>query len=301
MEIVWLKHEKIDKEKYDNCILNSCNGTIYAMSWYLDATNPQWQLLMAEDYRHVMPLPVKRKYGIKYMMQPLFTQQLGVFSEWLAADVVKSFVSAIPYRFYQLQLNVGNVFNSFVTRKRVNFVLHLNKSYSSIQRGYKKNFIRNLRKSEKENLQIERDIDLEIFWDLIKNNAEKRPVIQLLNTFENVICRIKENTRTEIWSVRNSNGSLLASTLFLYWKNRIYYMLSVSTQEGKQKQAMTFLLDKLIETNADNDIVLDFEGSSLPGIARYYESTGASLEHYPVLCKPKILFDAVIFLKNKFK
>jgi hypothetical protein len=302
MEIIWIEQEKIDKAKYDNCIINSENGTVYAMSWYLDAVNSQWQLLMTEDYHYVMPLPVKRKYGIKYMAQPLFTQQLGIFSDLpLTIEVVKDFVSAIPCRFYQLQFNSGNLFSHFGTRNRMNFVLPLNKPYDLIQKGYQKNFVRNLRKAKKENLLIEKNTDWNVFLDVVRNNAEGRPIIYLLDIFENMIHRIKRNVEMEIWSVKNARHDLLSSTLFIYWKNRVYYMLPVSTQEGKQKQAMSFLFDRFIQAHADKNIILDFEGSSIPGIARYYGSMGASVEYYPVLCKPRILFDAISFFRNKSK
>ncbi|MDR1631378.1 MAG: hypothetical protein LBR97_00560, partial [Dysgonamonadaceae bacterium] len=72
MKIEWLKHEEIDFQAYNRCIESSSFGAVYAMSWYLDAVSPFWELLMAENYRYVMPLPVKRKFRIKYLMQPLF-------------------------------------------------------------------------------------------------------------------------------------------------------------------------------------------------------------------------------------
>jgi len=44
--------------------------------------------------------------------------------------------------------------------------------------------------------------------------------------------------------------------------------------------AMYFLLDSFIKTNAEQDLILDFEGSMIPGVARFYSGFGAIPETY---------------------
>jgi hypothetical protein len=54
--------------------------------WHLDRTAVVWDALVWGDYEFVMPLPVRKKWGIQYVYQPLFCQQLGIFpkpSNWL--------------------------------------------------------------------------------------------------------------------------------------------------------------------------------------------------------------------------
>jgi hypothetical protein len=271
---------------------------MYAMSWYLDAVSPQWKLLTAGDYQYVMPLPVKQKRGLKYLIQPYFCQQLGVFSaNPLTVDICEDFISAIPYRIYNLQFNPGNTFHNAPV-ERNNYTLKLDNLYPHIQKNYKKNFIRNIKKAEKENLRLEKNTDWQAFWDVGKNNAVYRQADYLLTVFKTIIQQIKDHVNVEIWSVRNEQTSILSSVLFVQWKDRIYYLLPVSTAEGKQKQSMSFLLDKFIETHANKKLILDFEGSSLPNIARFYANIGAVKECFPVLSKPQILFYLVSFVKK---
>src|SRR3990172_7490113 len=98
--ITYLKHSEIDKPKWDKCIQNSSNGLIYAYSWYLDFVSPNWQALVRGDYEYVMPLTCKKKYGINYLHQPFFAQQLGVFSSAVLSDYdVDEFLSLIPEKF----------------------------------------------------------------------------------------------------------------------------------------------------------------------------------------------------------
>jgi hypothetical protein len=257
---------------------------------------------MAENYRYVMPLPVKRKFRIKYLMQPLFCQQLGVFStRQLTAEVIENFIAAIPYFFYHIQLNAGNIFRSVSLKTKNNFELDLSLSYQEIQKNYSKNFLRNIKKAKKANLHTIKETDLETFRKVIENNSDGRPIKQQISVYFEIIRCIKKETAATIWSVEDENSGILSVALFLYWKDRIYYMLPVSTPEGKAKQSMSFLLDKLIQMYAGEKFTLDFEGSSLPNIARFYQSTGANNACFPVIIHPGLFFKIRSFIKGLFR
>ena len=106
-----LKHNKIDKTRWDDCINKSFNGNVYALSWYLDIIHPEWDALVENNYERVMPLTSSRKFGLSYMFQPFFAQQLGVFStSQLSQEDVERFINAIPkqYLLTQYRLNSYN-------------------------------------------------------------------------------------------------------------------------------------------------------------------------------------------------
>jgi hypothetical protein len=76
-----LTHAEIDKVKWDACIDKAGNGLIYGHSVYLNKMcNGQWDALVMGNYETVMPLTRRKKWGIYYLYQPAFTQQLGIFS-----------------------------------------------------------------------------------------------------------------------------------------------------------------------------------------------------------------------------
>src|SRR3972149_10763281 len=100
--IHYLKHNEIDKQKWDNCIDTCVNNIIYAYSWYLDIVCPDWNALVKNDYEYIMPLTAGKKYGIEYLYPPYFAQQLGVFSkEKISQEFVEEFLNSIPsdYKF----------------------------------------------------------------------------------------------------------------------------------------------------------------------------------------------------------
>ena len=83
-----VRHAEIDRSQWDALINQAPNGLIYALTWYLDSVSPGWEALVKEvagRYVAVLPLPVRRKYGFSYLLQPLLTQQLGLFYAETAA------------------------------------------------------------------------------------------------------------------------------------------------------------------------------------------------------------------------
>ena len=52
--ISFLKHGDIDRKKWDHCVMNSRQGLVYSLSWYLDLVAPGWTGLVEDDYKSVI-------------------------------------------------------------------------------------------------------------------------------------------------------------------------------------------------------------------------------------------------------
>src|ERR1035437_3046922 len=135
--IHYFKHNEIDKIKWDHYIDRSAHNLIYAYSWYLDIVSPNWEALVEDDYKLVMPLTGNKKYGIHYLYPPYFAQQLGVFSkDKLSQTKVEEFLNAIPqhYKFLEINLNTHNTFDlpGFQIKKNTNIELSLDSPYEAL-------------------------------------------------------------------------------------------------------------------------------------------------------------------------
>ena len=131
--ICYLKHSEIDKQKWDTLIETSPNGIIYAYSWWLDIVCPAWEALVEGDYSSVMPLTHRSKAGIRYLYQPAFTQQLGVFGKDLPTkEKVSAFMEAIPQEFklVEISLNEKNIFSEKEWELNPCLTHHLNLNHS---------------------------------------------------------------------------------------------------------------------------------------------------------------------------
>ena len=100
-------------EKYNRCLENSVQKNFFARREILDFLCEVWELLVYGDYEFIMPVPIKKKYGFKVVLTPLFCQQLGVFGSEKNAEIELIFLNYFKtnYRYFLYQFNAANDFN----------------------------------------------------------------------------------------------------------------------------------------------------------------------------------------------
>lgn len=287
-EIRFVDNSNIDRMKWDKCISGSPYGISYAYSWYLDRICHHWDALISDDYHYVMPLVNNQKYGIKYIYQPFFTQQLGIFSALPVNETtVEQFIKTIPSRFRlaDLNLNLGNTIKNsqFLFKKNTTYHLSLNSDFERIQSAYNTNTKRNIQKALQSNLIISGSKEIDRFIAFTQNNlVSKAPEIKHEHylAFGEIIRYALTNKLGEINIVVNEQGNWLTAVFFLKTNQKYIYLAASSTHEGTEKSAMFLLINNFICQNAKNNLILDFEGSNIPGIARFYTGFGANPQTY---------------------
>ena len=291
MNIHLIEHNSIDKRKYDSCIEKSNYCRIYALSWYLDTVAPRWKLLATEDYSYVMPLPIKRKWGIPYLLTPYLSQQLGLFSvEEITIDILQQFLERIKVPYCILSLNPGNIFPVEGLQESLNYILPLKYDYPKLKEHYNSNTLNDLKKIAGYNLFYDKGVDVESFFNAIKKDSVHYSD-ELFPWVEKVTQKSLSKDSALLRAVRKTPDSeIIAVALFLFFKDRFYYMANVSSKEGRSFRAMRFLVDQFIQENADTGRVLDFEGSSIASVAQFYKGFGAALEAYPKYTKKSFPF-----------
>ncbi|MBN2487371.1 MAG: hypothetical protein JXB34_15455 [Bacteroidales bacterium] len=278
-----LKHNEIDKELWDSCVQQSSNSFIYAYSWYLDIISPAWEALVFDDYKAVMPLPVKKKFGIKYLYQPWFAQQLGVFSEEVTIEYeVLLYYLKKFYPFGHLSINKNGIkqleYRQITARR--NLTLDLRPEYSTIAAAYSKNHLRNIAKAQDNRLTIVQDIAADDFFALYYTSGLDKKVgwtkndMQILST---IISEARNRSMCGLYGVLSGN-ELIAAAFCLNDKKRLTYIFPVSSARGYQFNAQFVLIDFLIKKFSNLLMKFDFEGSSIEGIARFYKGFGATEE-----------------------
>lgn len=276
--IQYLKRNEIDIEKYNQCIENSYNSRVYAYSWYLDIVADNWGVLVLNDYEAVMPLPWRSKYLIKYIYPPAWTQQLGIFSsKKIDEKLILKFIKSIPKKFKKvtIQFNSGNKFKNKNTVERVNYILSLDKSYEEIYKKIKRDRKHRLSQSLKENMSL---IEGEI-KDVVLLSKTFYSYLQISEDHYSLLAKLSELKNTFIISVHKKE-ELLGSVLFLIDAKRITYLFSVVSEKGRKKQVPSFIINHVIEKYSETNLVFDFEGSMIPGIASFFRSFGSEKEVY---------------------
>ena len=287
--IKFLSYEEIDKEKWDDCLFECRYARIYAFSWYLDRVHPGWQALVYGDYDAIFPLPIKQKYGISYLIRPPFCQQLGLYSRRDSFPVNElDFIHALPanIRWGNYPLNSFNSLSSeglptgIQVRNRSNYELPLDEAYQVIRSNYKKNTLRNLGKASN-SLVVQDRLPFKHLVEL--KQANERTPIQA-DSYKKIAAVMEkglQSRKAACWGVWDPSGThLLAGAYLLKGPQHLIYLLAASSEKGKEEKAMFVLVDRLISTYAGRPLHLDFEGSDIPGLARFYQGFGASHQPY---------------------
>ena len=282
-----LEHKDIDKTKWDAAIARC--GNVYAYSWYLDIAHPGWEALVEDDYQALMPLTGGKKFGVDYLYQPYFVQQLGVFSGHPTVAKTEQFLQAIPkkYRFAEIRLNEQNLLPEGAqgVEYHRNVLLDLNRSYDEIRARYHQNTRRNLAKAGHGQLQVVDTVVPEQVVALFRDNrgahlekwsdAEYRRLIRL------AAAALQKGNAFLLGVTEQGPGTLLCAAIFMQSHARVTFLFSGLSRRGKEQQAMTFLLDHAIRKFAHQPVTFDFEGSDDENLARFYLGFGGIAARYP--------------------
>lgn len=283
--ITYLHHRNIDFDLWDKCISEAANSRLYAGSWYLDRTAVDWDAMVWGDYEYVMPLPVRRRLGISYIYQPLFCQQLGIFPP-PPPEVAREFFIALQqrFRYMEIQLNASNLpprdMKGMEFSARKNFLLPVGADYQIIEAGYSTNTRRNIGKAMDSHLNFSAGIPMEAFLEFKQNNQQAKLPGDAMQKLKSIIAYCLYKGIGEIAGVYSPGNNLCAAVFFCKWHERVIYLNAVSNDEGKQARAMFYLIDRFIRSVAGEDYAIDFEGSMIPGVARFFEGFGAAPEVY---------------------
>lgn len=279
--IKFISHKQINKQKWDACIAGSINPCLFSYSWYLDAVTENWGGLVLNDYEAILPLSYRSKYKIELIYQPFFTRYYGVSAKGKVQDkMVKEFLAAIPsrFRYVEFSLQEGQSAGKEFEQKEKKFqVLDLNASYESISRGYSENTKRNVKKAIRSGLIVKEGVASKKVVDLFRSAKGKD--LELLKpkdytSLEKLMDVSVKKKMADSFAVFSDEKELLCAAFFIREGHRLTYLKSGLSEKGKALGAMHLLMDRLIHQYSDKAMVLDFGGSSVESVARFYKNFG---------------------------
>ncbi|KUG08251.1 hypothetical protein ASU33_08690 [Solirubrum puertoriconensis] len=275
------------------CLARAEQPVPYAQALWLDVTNdPTWEAVVEPDgnggYASVFPVPVRRRLWGAECLQPPFTQQLGLLTTSASQHrQLQGYLQLLAKRFARLhlQLNTDNSSPSSLPvgwrlANRTTYHLGLADDYSTLLRSYTPEFRRRLRQHQEQGVPLR-----------VVAGKSAAPLIALFRSYKpNRQTHLREEhfvrlqrlvtalgSQAEILEVYHpSNGELLAGALFVHSRQRITYLFAAASEAGKKQHAPMLLLNEVIRRHAGTpNLLLDFEGGSIPSIARFFANFGA--------------------------
>lgn len=289
----YLDPTEIDRRQWDALIARAPNGLIYALSWYLDIVSPGWAALVKEEagrYVAVLPLPVRRKFGLRYLKQPLFAQQLGLFyldsptpADWeqIGHLLRQRFRFITQYAF-----NTGNpellgagqaglAGVAFTT-----YHLLLRPSHAQLVAGYKPNRRWRLNQARRRGLRVEPTTNIDLMVKIFAENTAAKIYGVIGEAYEYRLLRAlyaaaSQRGLATLWQARAGSGDVVAMGLLFKFNQQLTYIFNCSTVAGKAAGAISVLLDEVFRAHAGQAVCFDFEAPEVANIAHFYGSFGS--------------------------
>lgn len=287
-----LERTEIDIEKWDHCIVQAHNAMIYPMSWYLDVVADHWSALVWGDYEAVMPIPYRIKLGfIRYVYQPCFTQQLGVYSnKHIDQNVINMFIDKMCSEYLYVHTNLNTACLAYRDQSlltlRNNYVLDLNNTYEVLKSRFSSNAKLNIKRSLNYRITIRKNIDLnEVIRLFDENQTQYSDRYSALDydKLQRLIMLLQVQNKVELVGLYSEQNVLCAGAVFLYYGKRKIFIFSGSNEIARKQKMMFFLFDEMVRKHAGEDLILDFEGSNNPGLANFYSGFSSANEQYPMI------------------
>ena len=276
-------------DRYDQCIGAALNGTVYALSWYLNITCPDWEFLCTEDFSTVMPLPVFRSMGKKILKQPDLTYQLGVFSTAVPdPELIQEFLQNIPhvYRFKKLCMNKFNLIQSSEIRQYSSCELDLIPSgkFLSGMQGVETRAALDRAREESltylGNISAHKFLEFTYQFDAFNTRRLKPDQVNILRLIASNALRYRMGQIAAAFDERNN---LCASMFFLRFNGRASIHLLSASLEGIRCGALQFILDEYIRENSEQNLVLSVDNPDAGDMAGILCNFGGCLSQYPCL------------------
>ncbi|HTE23383.1 hypothetical protein [Flavitalea sp.] len=285
LEPVLLRRSEIDEVKWNQTVRGSKGAVIYGLTYSLDLLGGSWDALVAGDYRYILPLPYRKKFGIRYLYTPTFIQRLDVYGNDCNEEIRAMFLIALErhYSYADIDLAFSSPETDWSSRARVNYVLPLLEGYDLIAGAYQEEATKCLRKANSRHCRFTGNVPPNDVIALYRKTYGEKAACSDDDYGGMLSFAVDAGKSGNLLScgVENKDtGELYFAAMFFVFEKRIYYLLGAPTVSGRTARAGYFMIDSIIRQYSGEDIVLDFEGSDIPGVATFYQKFSPQTEIY---------------------
>jgi hypothetical protein len=299
--IQYIKHKNIDFRKWDYTVLNSKLPLVFAQSFYLNSTSPNWDALIINDYESIFALTYKSKFGIRYLPQPPFTSQLGVYGK-TEIEIEKLFYNYVfnNFKLIDLEWNAANSISNEYFKTKNTFVIDFSETYQ-----FNQNSRRNIQKANELKLKVVQISDDEIIpltikylYPFLKNQLSLSAKYILI--FQQLLKNANELKQLISFKVIDEKGDCKALAHFIYNHYHAFFLKGTIINKIEHTGSMHLLLKHAIDFFSDKVKLFDFGGgSNSESLALFYKGLGGKKMNYGFL-QVNLLPSFLKYFQNKF-
>jgi hypothetical protein len=282
MQVRVFEYTELTSMDFERINSMSIHLSIYEQLWYVaPLADFKLTIYVFGDFETIFFVPYRSKLMVKYVYMPNFIQKLSFIGK---VDGVDQIINLLTNRIKFGEISIINHENRFDSNKeRTNILLDLENSYVELKKNFSDNHKRNI--SKVKHIEIRQSENIDDLISIFK--AEKVDSFRLieLNKIENDLNRIltynKLKDRIFIINAYEYNH-IIASALFIHFNNVLHYIIGSSLKSNPKfsSKGLFRIFDFVINRFSGTNTKLDFEGSDIPGIARFFKGFGSQEETY---------------------
>lgn len=289
------------RERYDELVARSPQGSIFATSWWLDAVAPgSWrahELEKGDELVAAWPTVVRPgRWGelhggarLTPFLGPLLPPGEGARRRSREIEAVEALLERIG-GFAYLEARCHPAFDywtplswhGFTQTTRYTWRLPDLEDVEATFKGFRENVRGHIRAAEKRGLSVE-DAPLEAFLALHEQRAAAQEDWSTTDrqTVERIESACRERDARTILLARDPDGQARAGALVVYDGRFAYYLMSAT--DGEVRGSAALVVWKAVKRAAERGVGFDFEGSMLPHVEPFVRGFGGVSTPYSVV------------------
>jgi len=298
MILKYLKEQQFNN--WNTFVDNSSQCSIFTKTWYLDALQVDYDILVVEEKGTTKAGIVLAKNEINTYANPMLDKYLGIlfldsngnvhknisnqykYIELLTKELKK--IKSFDYYFHPEFDNwIPLSWEGFTQQTRYTYRIdNLKNTVEDIEKKYHSNLKNDIKNAIKNNVIIKQNIPFEELWSVVDKTflrqGSKSPFKK--EKLEHFVDTLRKQDSFVSFGAYDIDNNCIAVLGIAYEKKSSYLLLNGIDIDRQIRGANAYIVDESIKYFHDKCDYYDFEGSMLNGVEQFYRRFGGELTPY---------------------
>ena len=265
----FISSKDLNKQKW-NELVSKNDGKIFSYSYYFDSNSKNWGAFVNEDYSKGLAVAYNKIFGVKIIYPPIFGKYFEFFglNSTEISELFLKIQSTFKIATFHTIENIEADFKKFKLQEKKFQIRDSSGKLNTLSK-------RMIRKAETNGIVI-----LETPYEEILPIINAELIFKLKNIENGVyeklekLLHVLSEKKMLISKGIYENEKLVGGLCFCETKTEILYLTGVSEESARTNGGMYLCMNSLIEHSISENKIIDFGGSDIENIRRFYLSLG---------------------------